>query len=410
MRAHRESISAFAFFKDGRRVITAIKDTTLQIWDLQNGTLLGGPFSFKERHMYSVAISSDERRIVSGGYEAIIIWDVESNQMIFNRLVKLECLQLVCLVCFSPDGKILAGGSSSKTAIICDVETGAVLGTLKDHPYFVDDLAFSPDGLKLVSGSRDAIRVWRTDDTELLLQINVNSRIHSVAWSPDGQQLVSVSSGMKTVNFWNSLNGDQIGELCTGFTRSIDSITISSDHDGSVITTSHDKIVQLWTRTTKGQVLEPTIGVESVAISSNSELPVSGDDQGKAWLQSIKDILEQGKIKEGEEAQRQQFPFRRDTQVCFNPLLFRLYYQTRSCSIQIFAMDTAVRNAFVAGDLHTIEDLLTQEIDVDGNNHNSYANRSIVRVRNSDWDNALQDAVKVKRSAYHDACDIDFAW
>jgi len=398
-------MSAFAFFKDGQRVITASsKDGTLRIWDLQNGALLGGPFSREGRPVFSVAISSDERRIASAGCEGVIIWDVESNQMISSRLMKRP--NLTYSVCFSLDGKRLAGGSGGKTAIIWDVETGTVLGTSKEHPYHVNSLAFSPDGLKLVSGTWDAIRVWRTDDTEPLLQIN--SPIRSVAWSPDGQQLVSVSSDIKTVNFRDSLNGDQIGELCTGYTRSINSITISSD--GSVITTSDDKIVQLWTRTTKGQALEPTTGVEPVAISSNAELPVSGDDRGKVWLQSVKDILEQGKIKEGEEAQRQQFPFRRDTQVCSNPLLFRSYHQTRSCSMQIFAMDTAVCNAFVTGDLHTVEDLLTQEIDVDGNNHNSYANRSIVRARNSEWDNALQDAVKVKRSAYHDTCDIDFAW
>ncbi|KAG2743979.1 hypothetical protein P692DRAFT_20744842 [Suillus brevipes Sb2] len=57
-------------------------------------------------------------------------------------------------------------------------------------------------------------------------------------------------------------------------------------------------------------------------------------------------------------------------------------------------MHETVRNAFIGGDLHTVEDLLTQEIDADDNNHNSYANRSVVRARNSEWDNALQDAVK----------------
>jgi hypothetical protein len=73
-------------------------------------------------------------------------------------------------------------------------------------------------------------------------------------------------------------------------------------------------------------------------------------------------------------------------------------------------MHGTVRNAFIGGDLHTVEDLLTQEIDADDNNHNSYVNRSIVKARNSEWDNALQDAVKVKCSAYHDVCGVDSTW
>jgi hypothetical protein len=42
------------------------------------------------------------------------------------------------------------------------------------------------------------------------------------------------------------------------------------------------------------------------------------------------------------------------------------------------------------------EDLLTQEIDSDADNYNSYANRSFVMARKPDWDSALHDALKVR--------------
>jgi hypothetical protein len=59
-------------------------------------------------------------------------------------------------------------------------------------------------------------------------------------------------------------------------------------------------------------------------------------------------------------------------------------------------MKTTVRNAFINGDLPTAEDLLTQEIDSNGDNYRSYANRSVVRARKLDWDHALDDATKVR--------------
>jgi len=58
-------------------------------------------------------------------------------------------------------------------------------------------------------------------------------------------------------------------------------------------------------------------------------------------------------------------------------------------------MKTAVRNACTSGDLPTAEELLTQEIDANGDNYRSYANRSIVMARKLDWDHALHDANKV---------------
>jgi hypothetical protein len=54
-----------------------------------------------------------------------------------------------------------------------------------------------------------------------------------------------------------------------------------------------------------------------------------------------------------------------------------------------------VRNAYTIGNLPTAEEL---EKEVDGNNHNSYANRSLIWARKGDWDNALHDALGVRYS------------
>jgi len=64
--------------------------------------------------------------------------------------------------------------------------------------------------------------------------------------------------------------------------------------------------------------------------------------------------------------------------------------------MQIVYMDAAVRNACITSDLLTAEELLTQQIDADENDHNSYANRAFVVAQKSDWDYALQDALKVR--------------
>ena len=65
-------------------------------------------------------------------------------------------------VCFSPNGLLLASGSSDTTIIIWDCSDNYKrLFTLLDHDDNVNSLSFSPDGRYLASGSNDCfIKVW----------------------------------------------------------------------------------------------------------------------------------------------------------------------------------------------------------------------------------------------------------
>jgi len=313
IQGHKAVVSVVAFFtEDGRRFVTGSWDQTLRIWDMQKGALVGGPFDAHTDSVSTVAVSPDDRRIASAGQRerSILIWDVESKQMVLNPLRHAD---MVKSSCFSPDGKRLASGSLDGKVCLWDAQTGAFLVALEGHRDWVGCVAFSPDGLKLASGSSDAICVWRTDNSERLLEIDGHQDlIRSVVWSPDGQQLVSATSSSedKTVKFWDSSNGDQIGQLCTGHTRWINWLSISPD--GSVMATaSSDSTVRLWSNKTHQQIGEAqhTDMVYCVAISPNGELLVSGDRQGNVWLWSINNILEQHKAeqrsKEDQEGERQ---------------------------------------------------------------------------------------------------------
>ena len=62
---------------------------------------------------------------------------------------------------FSPDGARVVTASRDETARIWDAETGAVLRTLEGHDGEVYCCAFSPDGARVVTASDDkTARIW----------------------------------------------------------------------------------------------------------------------------------------------------------------------------------------------------------------------------------------------------------
>jgi WD40 repeat protein len=74
---------------------------------------------------------------------------------------------------------------------------------LTGHTLFVNEVAFSPDGTLLASGSADgAIKLWAVATGQLLQTLTYHtSSVNSMAFSPDGTYLAS-GSGDKTVVLW----------------------------------------------------------------------------------------------------------------------------------------------------------------------------------------------------------------
>jgi hypothetical protein len=64
--------------------------------------------------------------------------------------------------------------------------------------------------------------------------------------------------------------------------------------------------------------------------------------------------------------------------------------------MQILTINMATHNACITGDLLTADRLFTQDIDAYSSDYNSYAIHSFIKARNSNWNSALDDALKVR--------------
>ena len=113
-------------------------------------------------------------------------------------------------VAFSNDGMQIVSGSSDKSVRVWDVSTGVEIKELKGHIGAVYSVAFSSVGTQIVSGIDKYVHVWDVSTGMKLKELKGHSRrVNLVAFSSDGTQIASGSYD-NSVRVWDaSTSGKQ---------------------------------------------------------------------------------------------------------------------------------------------------------------------------------------------------------
>jgi WD40 repeat protein len=154
-----------------------------------------------------------------------------------QELFSLEHHSPVTAVAFSPDGTLIASGTYDGAIHIWDGMTRQNIRTLTGQSVTISDLAFSPDGQRLVSSvghesvRHGGIKIWDVPSGQKVADVeSVNYGVTSIAISPDGHYMAFVygTFGTAEITIWD-LAAQKPFRVLHGHTGPVSDVAFSPD-------------------------------------------------------------------------------------------------------------------------------------------------------------------------------------
>lgn len=215
-----QDIITVALSSDGQTLASGSLEGSVQLWNWSTGKLLH-TLSGHSDVVKSVAFSPNGQILASGsGDKMIHLWNVSDGSL--SRTIATR--QFIETLAFSPIDNMLASAGVERSVDLWDWTTGKLMRSLGRYPSVIYAIAFSPDGQflafspdacspgsdyckNLPATDKNTLRLWNLQGRQIGQPLSGHTDyIDDVAFSPSGQTLISGSLD-KTVKVWNVLTG-----------------------------------------------------------------------------------------------------------------------------------------------------------------------------------------------------------
>jgi RNA polymerase sigma factor (sigma-70 family) len=243
----RGGATPFRFAPDGKTLLVARGEdeagSGVAVIDAAGGQVLRhfGPVRGK---ISGLALSPDGTMLALGTTApSVQLWDVARGTLL--RDIAGEKDSAVHALAFAPDGQTLAWGGSGRI-VLTDVASGQEVGRLVTEKEVASSLAFAPDGKTLVSDAPDCkVRVWDVPSRKQRLELDGRMWVGTaVALAPDGAT-VAQGTTYSAIRLWDLATGRERFTDFAGHDGRITAVAFSPDGH-LLVSGDANQQVRLW--------------------------------------------------------------------------------------------------------------------------------------------------------------------
>ena len=233
LRGHRWGADALALTPDGRRAVTASRDATLRIWELEHGVCSG----------------------------------VVADEVPFSR------------VAVSGDGALIATADWLDRVSLYALRSGRLLARLGEHRKTISALTFTPRGRRVISGSWDgSVRLWDREGPRW--SVEHDEWVTQVAVLPGGRTAVAghADGALRLLDLHRGrIRADLVGH--TGFIVAL----AVTNHGDLVASAAGDRTIRVWSVLRQRELCAFAVadGVECLGFAVDDRTLVAGDRVGR---------------------------------------------------------------------------------------------------------------------------------
>ncbi|MHA2160214.1 MAG: WD40 repeat domain-containing protein, partial [Candidatus Thorarchaeota archaeon] len=151
LEGHEFTVWSVAVTQDGKSILSGGQDTTIRFWDIENEKEIH-KFIGHDGPVYGLVLTPDGKRLVSIADKdlAVKVWDLEAKTLVSSLAPNSAHVNAVAI---SPDQRFIVTGGNDGITRFWDVDRGVNLRTL-EHQHSIYSLLISPDNRYLLCGSK----------------------------------------------------------------------------------------------------------------------------------------------------------------------------------------------------------------------------------------------------------------
>jgi WD40 repeat protein len=301
-------VADLGFSRDGRRLVTFGRDGAANVWDVGSGRL--GPtwvepqvWDTNDARIATCAISPDGSLVAlglaHGKYNHMEDWHSQLGVHGVDEVsavdVKARREGIITALEFDPrDGKRLLVVTDRGTIEFLDATSGSVLQRITNGIPSTWTARFSSDGRLLATGSEDGlVQIWTSDGSRTWTNVAPQQvAVKDLAFTPDGTRLVFACSDLsfksRAAYIWNFQTSQSLAPLPHG--DGVTAVRVSPDGKRAA-TASEDGTSRLWDMETShplAQAVRHRYQAVRVAFDPDNRVLLSAGSYGEVKILDIR--------------------------------------------------------------------------------------------------------------------------